>query len=136
MSIAVNAGGFILAFRIVTARERTTGQVAPGAIAAAVAWQLLQSFGAAYVGHVVKHASATNAVFVALGLIAFIYPAAVAVVICVEINVVRVDHLYRRALLTPFTDNVVLTAGDERGYADQAKAPRSKGFEEVNVLFR
>lgn len=29
--------------------------------------------------------------------------------ICVEINVVRVDRLHPRSLLTPFTDNVVLT---------------------------
>ena len=137
VSIAVNAAAFIFAFRIATARELTTRQVAPGAVAAAVVWQLLQSFGATYVGHVIKHASATNAVFaLVLGLIAFIYLAAVAIVICVEINVVRVDHLYPRALLTPFTDNVNLTAGDERAYTDQAKAQRSKGFEHVDVTFK
>jgi membrane protein len=135
-SVALNAAAFIAAFRIAPARRLTTRQVAPGAISAAIVWQLLQSFGASYVQHVVRHASATNAVFaLVLGLIAFIYLAALGMVLSVEINVVRVDQLYPRALLTPFTDNVDLTEGDEQAYADQAKAQRSKGFEHVDVTF-
>jgi membrane protein len=136
-SVALNAAAFILAFRVATARPLTVRQVAPGAVGAAVVWQLLQSFGTVYVGQVVKNASATNSVFaVVLGLIAFIYLTAVAVVFCVEVNVVRVDHLYPRALLTPLTDNVELTDADRRAYTDQAKAQRSKGFEQVDVRFK
>lgn len=136
-SVALNAAAFILAFRVATARRLTVRQVAPGAVGAAVVWQLLQSFGTVYVGQVVKNASATNSVFaVVLGLIAFIYLTAVAVVFCVEVNVVRVDHLYPRALLTPLTDNVELTDADRRAYTDQAKAQRSKGFEQVDVRFK
>ncbi len=136
-SVALNAAAFILAFRVATARPLTVRQVAPGAVAAAVVWQLLQSFGTVYVGQVVKNASATNSVFaVVLGLIAFIYLTAVAVVLCVEVNVVRVDHLYPRALLTPLTDNVELTDADRRAYTGQAKAQRSKGFEQVDVRFK
>lgn len=135
-SVAVNAAAFVLAFRISTARPLTVRDVAPGVIAAAVIWQLLQSFGASYVGHVVKSASATNGVFaLVLGLISFIYLAAVAVVLCVEANVVRVDRLHPRALLTPVTDDVDLTAGDKRAYAGQAQAQRSKGFEQIDVHF-
>jgi membrane protein len=52
-----------------------------------------------------------------------------------EINVVHVIRLHPRSLLTPFTDNVVLTAGDRHAYARQAKAQRSKGFQHVNVNF-
>jgi len=135
-SVALNAGAFILAFRIATTRELTVRQVAPGAVAAAVVWQLLQSFGAVYVGNVVKGASATNGVFaLVLGLLAFFYLTATAAVLCVEVNVVAVDHLHPRALLTPFTDNVDLTPGDERAYTTQAEAQRSKGFEDINVTF-
>ncbi len=135
-SVAVNAGAFILAFRVATARELTIAQVAPGAVAAAVVWQLLQSFGTVYVGHVVKSASATNGVFaLVLGLLAFFYIAATAVMLCVEVNVVRVDRLHPRALLTPFTDDVDLTAGDRRAYTNQAEAQRSKGFEDIDVAF-
>jgi membrane protein len=135
-SVAVNAGAFILAFRIGTARELSVRQVAPGAILAAAIWLLLQTFGAAYIGHVVSSASATNGVFaLVLGMLAFLYITSAVVVLCAEINVVWVDKLYPRALLTPFTDNVDLTAGDRQTYATQAEAQRSKGFENVNVTF-
>jgi len=110
--------------------------VLPGAVAAAVTWQLLQSFGVIYVRHVVQHASATDAVFaLVLGLLAFLYITAAAVLLCMEVNVVRVSHMHPRSLLTPFTDNVILTAGDRRAYSRQAKAQRSKGFQRVDVNF-
>ena len=135
-SVALNAAAFVLVFRLATTRHLTVGQVAPGALAAAVVWQLLQSFGATYVSQVVKTASATNSVFaLVLGLISFLYLAAVAVVLCVEVNVVRVDRLWPRALLTPVTDAVELTPGDERVYGDQARAQRAKGFERIDVSF-
>jgi uncharacterized BrkB/YihY/UPF0761 family membrane protein len=135
-SVLVNAAVFVLGFRLTTARRLTVRQVAPGALAAAVAWQLLQSFGGIYVAHVVKNASTVNAVFaLVLGLIAFIYLAAVVTVLCVEIDVVRVDHLYPRALLTPFTDAVDLTSGDEQVYTKAARAQRAKGFQHVDVHF-
>ncbi|MDQ2756829.1 MAG: YihY/virulence factor BrkB family protein [Actinomycetota bacterium] len=135
-SVALNAVAFIFAFRVAAARDLTVRDVAPGAVAAAVIWQLLQTFGVVYVGHVVKSASATNGVFaLVLGLLAFFYITATAVVLCVEANVVRVDRLHPRSLLTPFTDDVDLTRGDRHAYAGQAKAQRSKGFEEVDVRF-
>ncbi|MCZ2830672.1 YihY/virulence factor BrkB family protein [Modestobacter sp. VKM Ac-2986] len=135
-SIGVNAVVFVFAFRLATARHLTVRQVLPGALLAAVLWQLLQTFGVGYVGHVVSNASATNGVFaLVLGLLAFLYLASVIGVLCVEINVVRVDKLHPRALLTPFTDAVDLTAGDKRSYTGQAKAQRSKGFEQVHVTF-
>ena len=135
-SVLVNAAVFVLAFRIATAEDLTVGDVAPGAVAAAIIWQLLQSFGVIYVGHVVKGASATNGVFaLVLGLIAFLYLTGVAVVLCVQVNVVRVQRLYPRSLLTPFTDHVRLTDGDRRAYTGQATAQRNKGFEDIEVAF-
>ena len=135
-SVVVNAAVFLLVFRIATARDVSWRDIAPGAICAAIGWQLLQTFGVLYVSHTVRHASATNSVFAAvLGLIAFLYLSGVMVVFCVEINVVRVDQLHPRALLTPFTDNVTLTRGDRRAYTDQATAQTSKGFENGDVDF-
>ena len=55
--------------------------------------------------------------------------------LCAEVNVVRALHLHPRALLTPFTDAVVLTEADERAYTRAAKAQRNKGFERVEVSF-
>lgn len=136
-SMVVNTAAFVVGFRVATARHLSVRDVAPGAVAAAVIWQLLQSFGAGYIGHVVKNSSDTNGVFaLVLGLIAFLYVAAVAVVFCVEVNVVRVDRLYPRSLLTPLTDDVELTDGDIRAYTDQAKAQRYKGFEQIDVRFK
>jgi len=135
-TVALYTVSFIIAFRLACARPVTVRDVAPGALGAAVALQLLQMFGATLVGRVVTRASAINGVFaVVLGLVAFLYLASVALVFCVESNVVRVDTLYPRALLTPFTDNVDLTAGDRRAYSTQAEAQRSKGFEQVDVSF-
>ena len=56
--------------------------------------------------------------------------------LCVEINVVRVDRLWPGALLTPMTDNVQLTPGDKRAYTDEARAHRNKGFQEIDVQYR
>jgi membrane protein len=137
-SVALNAAVFVFVFvfRLATARSLSIADVAPGAVSAAVTWQLLQSFGVIYVNHVVKDASDTNGVFaLVLGLIAFLYLTAVTVVLCVEVNVVRVDRLHPRSLLTPFTDDVSLTAGDRRAYTNQAEAQRMKGFQDVDVTF-
>jgi len=62
-SVALNAAVFVFVFRYSTARLVSVRDVAPGAVAAAVVWQLLQSFGVIYVEHVVKNASDTNGVF-------------------------------------------------------------------------
>ena len=135
-SVVINAAVFLLVFRLAPARRLTFRSVLPGALTAAVGWQLLQTFGVAYVAHIVKNASATNSVFaVVLGSLAFLYLAAVTTVVSVEINVVREDRLYPRALLTPFTDNVDLTPGDVRAYTGQAEAQRAKGFEDIDVTF-
>ena len=137
LSLVINAATFVLVFRIATARDLSVHDVLPGALAAAIILQLLQSFGAAYFSHVVAKASDTNGVFATvLGLIAFFYLASVALVFCVEVNAVRVERLHPRALLTPFTDSVELTSGDRRAYTTQATAQRSKGFETVEVTFQ
>ncbi|MGN6474486.1 MAG: YihY/virulence factor BrkB family protein [Mycobacteriales bacterium] len=136
-SVLINAGLFLAAFRIATEPDLALRTLLPGACVAALGWQVLQLFGTAYVGHIVKNASATDGVFaLVLGLIGWIYLGAVVVLLCAEANVVRARGLYPRALLTPFTDNVELTAGDERTYGDATRAQRFKGFQRVWVSFR
>ena len=135
-SLMINIWAYAFAFRIACAGRLSTRDVIPGAIAAAVIWQALQSFGIVYVGHVVRHASATNGLFaLVLGLVVFLYLSSSAVVICIEVNAVRVGRLHPRALLTPFTDKVQLTSADRRAYTRQAKAQRGKGFQRVEVSF-
>ena len=142
-SVAVTVGAVVVdaailstVFRIATAARITLAAVVPGALFASIVWQLLQVFGTAYVDGVVRDAGLAYGVFaIVLGLLAWIFLAALGVVVGVEINVVRAKRLYPRALLTPFTDDVDLTSADRRSYTDAAVAQRYKGFEQVVVSF-
>jgi YihY family inner membrane protein len=136
LSILVNLAVFVVMFRIFRPEKVRRREVIPGAIVAAVIWQLLQFFGAVFVGNVVKDSGATYGVFaIVLGLLAWIFLAAVGVVIGSEINVVRTKRLYPRALLTAFTDNVDLTDADRRAYLDAVNSQQFKGFQSVTVHY-
>ncbi|HTY32909.1 YihY/virulence factor BrkB family protein [Mycobacterium sp.] len=136
-AVAINGLICLVAFRVTTARPLAYRQVWPGALAAAVIWQISQRFGAGYVGHTVKTASATNGVFaLVLGLLAFLFLVSSTLVLCAEINVVLVERLYPRALLTPFIEDAELTEADRKTYTKKAKAERVKGFQRVSVRFR
>jgi membrane protein len=125
-----------MAFWLAAAHRPPFKTVLPGAITMAVFWQFLQKFGSNLTGLVSERSSISNQVFTAvLGLIAFLFITSCVVVLCVEADVVRVRKLYPRALLTPFTDFVELTEGDQRAYTHIAQAQRHKGFERVNVEF-
>lgn len=131
-----NALLFLSAFRFLTAQHIPFRHLVPGAVAAAVGWQLLQVVGTFYVGHSLRHASQVYGLFgLVLGLLGWLYVASLVTVLCAEVNVVRERQLWPRALLTPFTDNVLLTSADERTYSSSAKAQRTKGFEQIDVSF-
>jgi len=135
-AVAINAVICLVAYRVTTARDLTYRQVLPGALAAAFVWQVLQSFGAGFVGHTVKKASAINSVFaLVLGLLGFLLLVSVTLVLCAEINVVLVERLHPRALLSPFTDDADLTTADRRVYAKKVRAERIKGSQRISVRF-
>ena len=136
LATLVTTAFFVFLFRFATTRPLSRLDVLPGALGAAVIWELLQSFGAAYVGHVVRNSDDTTGVFaIVLGMIAWVYLAAVTMLLCAEANVVRVLHLYPRSLFTPFTDDVDLTEADQRAYSSYAEAQRTKDFQSVHVRF-
>jgi membrane protein len=135
-SLLVNVAVFIAAFRICTTQRRPLHDLVPGALVATVIWQLLQLFGTAYVGNFVKGSGATYGIFAfVLGLIAWLFFAALGIVFGTEINVVRAKRLYPRSLLTVFTDNVDLTPADQRTYTDAARAQQFKNFQSVTVEY-
>jgi membrane protein len=135
-SVGLNLALFLVAYRLLTARHLTLRQISGGAIIAAVVWQLLQWLATYYLGHMLRGASATYGLFgIVLGLLAWIYLGALTLVFCAEINVVRCKQLWPRSLLTPFTDNVELTASDQRAYESYAGTERHKGFERIDVDF-
>jgi YihY family inner membrane protein len=129
---------FVSVFRLISHGRAGWRSVLPGAIVAAILWQGLQWIGNTYVQGVIVKAKGNqmNETFaLVLGLVAFIFVAAVMVVLGLEVNVVLRRHLWPRALLTPFTDNVVLTEADRKAYAFYAKSQRHKGFQSVEVTF-
>ncbi|MGN6415725.1 YihY/virulence factor BrkB family protein [Flexivirga sp.] len=137
LAVLVNVLLFVAAFRLLTVRDVTSRQVLPGAVAAAIGWQVLQTIGTYLVGSKLRGASSSYGVFgVVLGLLAFIYLAAVLVVFCAEANTVAARRLWPRSLLTPFTDDVQLTEPDRRAYSSYAKAQRNKGFQQIRSRFR
>lgn len=136
VGVLVAWGIFITVFKLVSLRRASWRSVLPGSLFCAIGWQLLQYAGDAYVQRVIVQASSMNQTFaLVLGLIALLFLLTSIIVIGLEINVVRRRGLYPRALLTPFTDNVVLTAGDRRAYAQYARMQRHKGFQTISVDF-
>ncbi|MRJ76369.1 ribonuclease BN [Aeromicrobium sp. SMF47] len=128
---------FTAIFRLVSLGRAKPRAVVPGAAVTGALWQALQWIGNTYVREVIGKAdNQVNQTFaLVLGLVAFIYIASIMAVLGLEVNVVLRRRLYPRALLTPFTDNVILTPADQRAYVAYAKAQRHKGFESVEVTF-
>jgi len=127
---------FALGMRRAVALDVKLRQVAIGAVGAAITWQVLQYFGVGLVERAASSTSATNGVFgIVLGLFAFFHLAAFGTVFFAEADVVRERRLYPRALLTQFTDDVDLTDGDRRAYAQQARIGRFKQYQRIDVDF-
>jgi membrane protein len=136
LTVVLTAAVLGTMMRLSTPQDESLREVLPGAVAIAVAWQVLQLVGGVYVEHVIKKASQMNAVFATvLGLVALLYIGTVIAMLGLEINVVLAKRLYPRALLTPFTDAVQLTEADKRVYREYAQAQRHKGFERIGVSF-
>jgi YihY family inner membrane protein len=136
LAVMTNIGLFTVAFRVLTAGEVATRELLVGAVVAGVGWQVVQILGTYFVTHSLKGSQEAYGVFgLVLGLIAWIYLLALVTVVATEINVVASRRLWPRALLTPFTDRVTLTAADERAYTDYAGSEQRKGFEVIDVGF-
>jgi YihY family inner membrane protein len=137
VTVAVTSGVLAVMMRMSTPQDDRFRDVLPGAALIAVLWQLLQMVGGLYVSHVIADASEMNGVFaIVLGLVALLYVASVMAMLGLETNAVLAKHLYPRALLTPFTDDVELTDADRRVYREYARAQRHKGFEHIYVTFK
>ncbi|WP_261561581.1 YihY/virulence factor BrkB family protein [Frankia tisae] len=136
ISTAGNAGLILVAFKVLTARSVRVRENLPGAVFAALGWQLVQTLGGYYIAHQLKGSTQVYGLFgLVLGLMTWLYFLAVVVVLAMEINAVRAGRLFPRALLTPFTDDVELTESDRRAYTSYAKAEQFKSFQQVDVTF-
>jgi YihY family inner membrane protein len=136
LNYVVNVVLFSTAFQLLTARDLRFREVAEGGMLAAGLWMLLQTLGSAYISHILKHSTHLYNVFaVVLATLAWLYLQSVILMLSAEINVVVHQRLWPRSLLTPFTDNVVLTDADRRAYQQYADVQRFKGFERVTTEF-
>lgn len=134
LNYIVNFALFSAAFQLLTARELRLRQVMRGGLIAAGLYLLVQTFGARYVSHAAK-ASLYQAFAVVLATLIWMYLQSLILILAAEINVVYDRKLWPRSLLTPFTDQVELTAADRRVYTMYAAAQRFKGFQQVTTDF-
>jgi YihY family inner membrane protein len=130
-SILLNLAAFMLAFRVLTSRDLSWGDVFPGAVFASVAWGVLQAVGSFYLSHTLKHATAVYGFFgFVLGLLAWIYLGAQVTLYGAEINAVWVRRLWPRNVVQP-----PLSEADERTLTDAAKAQERLPQQQVEVTF-
>jgi membrane protein len=136
LSLLVNTGLVLFAFRVLTAESRPVRELLPGALTASVLWQILQSVGTYLVEHQLRGATATYGLFgIVLGLLSWLYLAALILVLGAEINVVRAHRLYPRSLLAPVPADRSLTRADRQAYAAYAETERQKDHQTVDTEF-
>ncbi|HZA18319.1 MAG TPA: YhjD/YihY/BrkB family envelope integrity protein [Pseudonocardiaceae bacterium] len=136
VAIAANVAVFLIAFRLLTARDVRLADLMPGAVGAAVAVQGLQMVGTFLARRGLNGVSQLYGVFgLVLGLLAWLYLLAMILVLCAEINAVRARRLWPRNLLIPFIDDVNLTPADQASYRSYADTERHKPFARVRTTF-
>lgn len=117
LSIVVNIGVFLVAFRVLAERDLRWGELLPGAVVAGVAAALLQVAGGAIIDSKLKGASQTYGTFaVVIGLLSWLYLQAQVTLFAAEVNVVRARRLWPRSL-----DPEDLTDADRRALAQHAE---------------
>lgn len=129
--IAVNLLLFLLAFRILTHRDVSWGEIFPGATVAAVGWAALQLVGSFFITRQVESAEQRYGEFaVVIGLLVWIYLGAQLTLYAAEINVVRSKRLWPRGLKKDDR-----TEADERTLAQLAEVEERRPDEKVDVRF-
>jgi YihY family inner membrane protein len=132
VSLAVNIGLFVVAFRLLTPKQIPWRDMVPGAIVGAVGWTALQYLGGVLVEHSLRNTSKEYGTFaLVLGLISFLYLAAQVTLYAAELNVVRVRHLWPRGMVQP-----PLTAADKEVLTSIALEGKRRPEQYVSTGFR
>jgi membrane protein len=134
LSSVLNFGLFWVGFRVLTARDVSWRQLRGGAIGAAILYELLQTLGGYYVGHVLKNASNTYGTFgLVIGLLSWIYLAAHITLLTAEVNVVATRRLWPRSFSMVIEQP--LTQADERALTQRGMVEERRQDETVTVEF-
>ncbi|MCZ3389821.1 MAG: YihY/virulence factor BrkB family protein [Actinomycetia bacterium] len=130
-SVVLYIAVFLLAFRLATAPDATTGSLIFGAIVAAVGWEVLQLAGTLIVQRYISQANDVYGIFaVVIGLISWLYLAAMMTVYAMEVSVVRARRLWPRSIFSP-----PLTDADEQAYRDLVKVQQRVEGQDIDVTF-
>ena len=131
ISLIVDVGIFILAFRVLTPKTIKTGCLIGGAVLAGVGWAMLQYIGTSLVAHQLRHSSQIYGFFASvLGLIAFIFLAAEITLYAAEANVVWQRRLWPRSIVQP-----PLTKADLQVLTDIALVGERRPEQSVEVHY-
>jgi membrane protein len=134
LSTALNLGLFWVAFRVLTAKDVSWKELRGGAIAAAILYEILQTLGGYYVGHVITGAGNTYGTFaLVIGLLSWIYLAAHITLLAAEANVVATRRLWPRSfslvLEQPATD------ADRRALTQLGEVEERRQDQDIDVKF-
>jgi YihY family inner membrane protein len=132
ISLLVNFGLFLAAFRMMTAATVATSCLWIGVGTAAVLWEILQLVGGIYINHVWRHASSTYSQFaLVIALFVWLHLGAQITIYSAEINVVLQRRLWPRSLF-----GAPESAADQETFSALAKVEERHESEEVDVSFQ
>jgi membrane protein len=132
LSALLDFGLFWLGFRTLTVRDVSWSQLWRGAAVAALLYELLQTLGGYYVGHVLRNASNTYGTFaLVIALLSWIYLAVHAILLAAESNVVAVRRLWPRSFSVVFERPP--TEADRLALAARAEVEEQRSGEEIEV---
>lgn len=124
VALVLNVGWFALAFRTLTPRRQEWRNLIPGAVVAAVGFQVLLLLGTAIVDRQLSGATSSYGFFgIVLGLLAWLALLSTVFVYAAEVNPVRAARLWPRSIFTPGLteqDRAALTAAVE----SEVRAPQ------------
>ncbi len=129
LSVAVNVGVFLVAFRVLTERDLRWSSVLPGAVVAGVAAAVFQVAGGFIIDRNLRGATQTYGTFaVVIGLLSWLYLQAQVTLFAAEVNVVRARGLWPRSL-----DQENLTEADRKALAQHAEVEERVPDEDVRT---
>jgi YihY family inner membrane protein len=132
LSAGLNIGLFWFAFWVLT-RGMSWREVRGGAIAAGLAYVVLQLAGGIYVHHVLEKANSTYGTFaLVIGLLSWLYLAAHIVLLAGESNVVATKRLWPRSISR--LSQEAPTDADEAALLLRADAEKRRSDEAIDVL--
>ncbi|HTY73241.1 MAG TPA: YihY/virulence factor BrkB family protein [Actinomycetes bacterium] len=132
LTCLLNVGVFAVSFRLCASRAVPFRSLWVGAVLAAVSWTVLQLVGGLVVTHVISRSSDVYGTFaLVIGLLTWLFAAAYATIMSLEVDVVRVNRLWPRTFFVRTT----LTEADRRAMASYVHAEQRHPSQRIAVRY-